>query len=865
MRLTAILLTAFCLQVSAKVSSQQITFTGRDVPLEEVFKTIRKQTGYFVVYNPKAIENASKISVSVSDMPLAEFLDTILDSQGLIYNITGTTITVRNNVTEEEKSPPGISSVLISAPPIKGRILADDGSPLSGASIIIKGKKTSVTTDENGFFSINANAEDVLIISYVGYSSRQVQAGSSIDIIKLEKSQSKLDEVQFVAYGTNTQRFQVGSVSKIKSKEIEKEPVNNIFGALQGKAPGILISSTGGIPGSNFKVQIRGQNTINPNTNGTVPLDNPLIIVDGVPLANNNNRLDQLGSIATANNSVYVNPYAGMNPLNAINPLDIESVEILKDADATAIYGSRGANGVILITTKTGAQGKTKFSASVYSGQNKVTRTIEMMNTQQYVEMRKEALANDGLTPNPSNARDLVVYDTTKYTNWKDKFLGNSSSTLDARVSLDGGSNNTRFLLSGGYHKETFILPGNLKDYRVTFNGNINHRSNNNRLEVSFSSNLSYWNHLSSGNADVVTAFLTIPNHPDFVDENGAFTWSYKGVPFLGEVNPLANLSQPYESSSFSQISNLKFQYLIIKNLAFRTSLGYNFQQFNENVQIPIRAQNPAYSPTGTGYFSTNDAKSWIAEPQLEWKQNIGKAKLLFLVGSAFQNNNRVVNSITGYGYTNDLLLKSLAGATEISRSAASNNIYKYSSAFSHLNFTYNNSYILSLNARRDASSRFGPGKQAGNFGSVAAGWIFTESKLFASRLKSVSYGKIRASYGTTGSDAIGDYQYLDYWRQYDQVYAGRPGYYPLNLYNPGYSWAITKKLEIGLELGMFNNDILLNIGAYRNRCGNQLISYNLPGQTGFMTVVQNFPALVQNSGVEIALTTKNIKSKNFT
>ncbi|MBO9571837.1 MAG: SusC/RagA family TonB-linked outer membrane protein [Chitinophagaceae bacterium] len=865
MKLTAILLMAGFLNVAAKGISQNVTFSGKDVTLPEIFTAIEKQTGLVFFYERGLLDNASKISIKAKDVPLVSFMNDILSGQPYQFSIESRTITISRKLNDNSGEKPSVNNILAVDPPVKGRVLSEDGAPLAGASVTVKGKKVSVTTDAEGFFSINANTGEVLIISYVGYSGKQITVGSTIGTVTLEKSQSKLDEVQIVAYGTNTQRYQVGSVSKVTSKEIEKQPVANIFAALQGKSPGLLISTTSGLPGAAFKVQIRGQNSLNPNSNGIAPFDNPLIVVDGVPLVANNNNLNQMSSIVSTPALAYKNPYSGLSPLNTINPLDIESVEVLRDADATAIYGSRAANGVLLITTKKGAQGKTKVTASVYSGQNHVTKSIEMMNTQQYITMRREALANDGLNATVSNAPDLLRYDTTKYTNWKEKFLGRSSSTLDANMSVDGGSANTQFLLGAGYHKETFILPGDFNDYRVNFKGNINHRSADKKLGISFSNSFSYWSHNSSGKPDALMAFTTIPNHPDFIDSNGNYTWSYKGVSHIGFRNPLAFLGEKYIASTYSQISHVEFNYLLVNNLNFRTSVGYNSLESDENSQRSIRVQNPASNPTGKSSFGSTSARSWIAEPQLEWKQKISKGKLLLLVGSSFQKNNNKSTLFGAYGYTNDLMLGSLASAPNVEKTSASDRTYKYSSLFGRLNFTWNDEYIFNLNGRRDASSRFGPHKRVGNFGSVAAGWIFTKNSLLNLNSKWLSFGKIRASYGTTGSDAIGDYQYLDYWQLYQgNNYANIPGYYPSNLYNPDYSWAVTKKLEAGLELGLLNNNILFNGSYYRNRCGNQLIAYALPGQTGFFTVVQNSPALVENSGIELSVNTQNIKTKNF-
>ncbi|MBO9573277.1 MAG: TonB-dependent receptor plug domain-containing protein, partial [Chitinophagaceae bacterium] len=465
MKLTALLLTVSVLSVSARTVSQTISFSGKNVKLEKVFAAIKKQTGYSVTGKSEILFEGGTVSVDAHNMELDEFLSLVFRDKPYEFEIKSKTIFIRRKISSEKKDDINNDHLpLLFSPPIKGRVLADDGSPLSGASVVIRGKKISAFTDADGFFTINAEEGETLLVSYVGFANRQIQATSSIGTITLQKSESKLDEIQIIGYGTTTQRYSTGSVSKVNGEEIAKQPVANPLAGLQGRVPGLQIIQSSGVPGASFKVQIRGQNSLLPRTSGNKIFDNPLYIIDGVPFAPQNNYVNQLTSLAgNGTNSPIGSP--GYSPFNSINPSSIESIEVLRDADATAIYGSRGANGVILITTKKGKSGKAKFNANVYKGASKVTKSMSLLNIEQHRNMRREAFENDGITPGTElytegYAPDLLIFDSTKNTDWTKEFMGETADVIDANASVSGGSETTYFFVGAGYHHETYLFPG---------------------------------------------------------------------------------------------------------------------------------------------------------------------------------------------------------------------------------------------------------------------------------------------------------------------------------------------------------------------------------------------------------------------
>jgi len=759
---------------------------------------------------------------------------------------------------------------------ITGVVKTTDGLPLKAITVGWKGTTIATVTDAKGQFKISTDHQKtVLVFTAVGYETQEIAVGDhSSVIVTLKQKLDALDDVQVIAYGTNTQRNTVGSITKISGDDISKQPITNPLAGLEGMSPGLVVTSTSGIPGSSFSVQIRGQNTVNPNagTSAEPPLDQPLFIVDGVPYAAQNGNVNQFPSLAAPGTaSIYNDPRGGISPFNGLNPADIESIEVLRDADATAIYGSRGGNGVIIITTKRGKAGKTDFNLSLNDGESFVGSTIPMMNTTQYLAMRRQAFANDGLTPNnipydPAYAPDLTVFDTSRYTDWKKYFFGKAARNLNLNSSLSGGNANTQFRIGIGANQDTYIFPGDFADNRATVSVSIHHTSDNKKFTLDFTTNYAYEKNNSSGDPAILAAYTLEPDYPALLDNHGNLVWSYNGVPLDGSYagyNPMAYLKEEYNIQNTSMNSNLQLGYKIIDGLTFRSSFGYSTYNSQEYYGDPQAAEDPEYGNQSATRFGNNDFMTWIIEPQLEYKKTTKKAMVDLLVGGTFEKQTNAQSETDGYGYINDDLINSISGsATQTSTDAYSD--YKYIAFFGRFNIKWDGKYILDVTGNRDGSSRFGPSKQFGNFGSAGAGWLFNEESFAKDALRFLSYGKLRASYGITGNDQVANYQYLSRWAPTYYNYGGSVGYTPQDLYNPDFTWATTKKMELGLELGFLQNKILFSSTWFRDRTSNQLITYNLPSQTGFTSVLENWGATVQNTGLELSLNASVVKASTF-
>ncbi|WP_159445051.1 SusC/RagA family TonB-linked outer membrane protein [Filimonas lacunae] len=846
MKLTTVLLLAFCLHVSAKVSPQSISFKGKDVKLEKAFAEIKAQTGYLVIGNKKLLNNAGTVTISAEKMPLKQFLDLLLKNQGLQYSIEAQTIIVSAKPAVPATPPAGYAPVEYMAPPppikVIGYLLRQDGrDALVGATVQVKGTKSGVSTDNQGKFTLDANEGDLLVITYVGFETRVVTVkGPNMGVIYLSASQNQLDETVVMAYGTTTRRYNTGNIARVTAEDIAKQPVTNPLLALQGRMAGVQVTQANGVTGSKVTLQVRGQNFIGTSTIGR---NDPLYVIDGVPFPSTAINRSISGSSAVDGATGETSPF------NVLNPANIESIEILKDADASAIYGSRAANGVILITTKKGKAGKTTFSANVWTGRSVVGHTPQMLSTQEYRTIRKIAFANDGVTPTTTNAPDLLVWDSTKTNDFYDKFIGGTMTTTDANGSLSGGDARNKFLLSASYHKENTVFVNDQGYKRASVMFNNDHTSLDGKFNVNASvqyssdvNNLSYLDPTSY-------AYVLAPNYPLY-NANGTLNWTM--------ANPLGYLNASYKASSNNLSGRALFRYTIIPGLDIKTSLGYNKMTTDQVRLTPTTYYNPTFNVTsGTGSFSNYTQESFIIEPQATYSTVIGQGRLNVLAGGTWQNTKgKMPFNLSTSGYTSDDNLSDPQAATSRSVSVSSNQ-YLYASLFGRVTYNWKNKYIVNGAVRRDGSSRFGPDKRFGNFGSIGAAWLFSEEN-FAKAIPALSFGKLRGSYGVAGNDQTGDYLYTAFYTT-TTAYGATSAIVPSGIANPRIQWEVNRKMELATELGFLKDRILFNAAWYRNRSNSQLVSYTLSPQSGFTSYTANMPALVENSGWEFSATTINI------
>ncbi len=727
---------------------------------------------------------------------------------------------------------------------LKGTV-KDLYGPMPGVHIHIKGTKTGTFTNEEGKYSITVAGSDTLVFSYIGYQTMElpILGRPNLDV-EMQSEVTELQEVEVNAgYYTVKERERTGSISRVKAEEIELQPIVSPLEALQGRMAGVEVEQSAGITGLAPTIRIRGINSLRNDGNY------PLYIVDGIPINS-----DPLRSGGGLTNST------GLDPLSTLNLYNIQSIEVLKDADATAIYGSRGSNGVVLITTKKKrtSDGKTLLAVNVLTGISEVANKVKLLNTRQYTSMRKMAFENDGVIPNNFNAPDLILWDQNDYTDWQEVLFGRAALMTNVNMSISGGDKYTSYLIGGSYHNQGSVFPGNFDYNRITANFNLNHHSQNNKFQLNISGNYGVDdNSLFFGNNFVTSALTTPPNAPPIYGEDGSLNWEN----WVGN-NPLAVLEQPQDIKSDNLLANMGLTYKILKGLNLKTNLGYS----KLNSEEQIRFFKEAYRPSRWDFIKlrTNQSQSirqsWIVEPQMTYDFIRGKLEINTLAGATLQDSKNTYLSIEGSGYADKSLMENLGTADEVRIFNYNNIHYKYAALFGRVGLSYDKKYFLNMTGRRDGSSRFGPDKRFSNFGAIGAAWIFSEEKAVSEIIPFLSFGKIRGSYGTTGSDQIGDYAYLDTYETTD----GPGGLYPTQLFNPDFSWETNKKLETALQLGLFRDRINLNVSWYRNRSSNQLVGYPLPATTGFTSVLSNLPALVQNSGWELQFSAINVTNEDL-
>jgi TonB-linked SusC/RagA family outer membrane protein len=727
--------------------------------------------------------------------------------------------------------------------------VSDGGSPIPGVNVSIKNKSSEYTvSDYNGQYGLSVSAQDTLVFSYVGYKTEIVAVnGRSLINIVLQADATTLKEVKINAGYYNVKESErTGSIARITAADIEKQPVTNVLATMQGRMAGVSIVQDSGAPGGSFAIKIRGTNSLRADGN------QPLYIIDGVPYSS-----ETIGAVATSGTSPTLT-----SPLNSINPQDIESIEVLKDADATAIYGSRGANGVVLITTKKGKAGDTRFTINSSSSFGTVTKTPKLMNTQQYLAMREQAFANDGVTSYPANAYDVNgTWSRERNTDWQEELIGGTAAIYNIQASVSGGSAQTQYLLSGNYRTETTVFPGDFKYAKGSAHFSMNHTSEDERFRMTFSGNYTSQNNNSPAVDLTAVSRTLVPNAPELYDAEGNLNWE-NGT----WTNPLAGMESEFESRINDLVANTMLSYHFLPNLEFKTSFGFTDLQNDESRTRPSTMYNPAFglgSASSRLSLNATSRSSWIVEPQLDYNTAIGKGDFTALAGATLQNQRTERLFQNGFGFASNSLIHDLASASTKTVGLSDVTIYKYQALFARLNYNWDTRYILNLTARRDGSSRFGPGKQFAVFGAVGAAWLFSNES-FLKDSAVLSFGKLRVSYGTTGNDQIGDYQFLDTYISSGNNYQGTIGLQPARLFNPEFGWESNTKFEAALETGFLQDRIFLTSAYYFNRSSNQLVGIPLPGTTGFSSLYANLDATVQNSGLEFTLRTVNVRQKDF-
>ena len=888
MKLTAILLFVGCLQISAKSLSQNISFSGENVSLGKVFQKIKQQTGYVFFYRNDDLSASKKVTVSFKEVPLESALSQLFQNQPLTYSIKGNTIIVsaKRAASAKEAALEAEAPALID---ITGRVVDADGNPLEGVSVVVVGQTGGVTTDATGQFRISVPNENArLRFSYVGYQSAEVSVRNQTAVqVTLTASTSSLDDVVVIGYGTQAKKDLTGAVSSIGAAQIQDRQVLNFGEAMAGQIAGVQVQQTSTAPGAGMSIKIRGVGSLGSAGNNNMPL----YVIDGVPL---DNSLSDRGAQGAQDSS----PDLPDNPLSSLNPADIQSIDILKDASATSIYGARGSNGVVLITTKMGIKGKTVVTANISAGMQQNAREIPMLSTPEWVQRQIDIRNYNHVYLNgvrqagrdesdPNSMRPTVgnkipnefknpslLHDV----NWQDAVYRNAPMT-NYQLSASGGSGNMRFYISGNYINQEALNVG--KGYKkYSLRGNID-ADINDKIKVGFRIAPSYAinNITSSGGltyyGGVNVAVVTTPPIYPVYNDDGSFafrsdqTYTYDdgtAPTLLNFSNPLA-MSELYSSQMkrFNTLGTFFTTVDIAKNLQFKTSINGDISNVVTDHHVPSVVSIAGGTRYGNTFSSTSI--NWSNENTLTYDNTFNeKHRLNVLAGMTEQKGQFQSFSVSVNDMPNDLVTTVNAGTLQ-GRSA---NKWQWTMAslIGRVNYVFDDKYYVTATVRRDGSSKFGADSKWGTFPSAALAWRISQEN-FMNSVGAISELKLRASYGLVGNDQIGNYAALGAIGASNAVFGtgdGKQfnGLIGNSLANRALTWEQTESFDIGLDLGLLNNRLNFTLDYYNKLSTDMLFDVPVPPHTGFNTMSRNLGA-VRNTGIELAIDSRNIVTRDFT
>lgn len=745
---------------------------------------------------------------------------------------------------------------------IGGRVTSfDDAQPLPGVSVKAQDSKSGVQTNSDGSYTLRLKpGESSVNFSFVGYLSQTVNINSSSTYhIKLIADRKQLNDVVVIGYGSASKRMVTGAVGSIKAEQIKDRPVTGLDQALQGQVSGLQVTAASGTPGGAVTVRVRGVSTINAGTQ-------PLYVVDGTPIITGNNSQITFGNGQT-------------NALNDINPADIESIDVLKDAAAAAIYGSRASNGVIIVTTKRGRSGRTNIDLDYYTGFQKATNTIDALIGPQYVQLIQESVLNryPALTINGVTyptlaaamttglARGNLANDPSGYgtTVWQDQVF-RVAPLSNYNLSINGGNDKTRFSVSGTYFDQQGVLRG--ADYdRFSLRMNLDHSvSDQFKIGTSTSYSRSTMNRINNDNniyGVLSSAVLLSPTVPVYNPDGTYGRDIYSSV-----ENPVAAFTEPLNLTTASRLlSNIFGEYKILPALTFRTNFSADYQVFHERRFVPSTLNAGAPPVNGLGIEAYYSNLNLLNENTLTYGKSIGDHSINFLLGQSWQKENNETLFASGTGFPgNDIKrLSAAAIKTDASSGGSGNTLVSF---FGRVNYDFKKRYIFSGTLRSDGSSRFAAGSRYGYFPALSAAWLISDEK-FMNKINWLSTLKIRSSWGQTGNNFINDFASRTLISGSNAgiatAYGGSAGLYPSQLGDPDLTWEKTTSTDVAVDFGFLRDRITLSAGLYHRKTNNLLASLPLEGSTGFTTYTTNVGSL-ENKGLELDLQTIIIKSREF-
>lgn len=804
--------------------------------------TIEKQADVRFTYRPKLFASNQRVSLTATNESLAQVLDRILVPLQVKYRVISNQIIlspIKGTVAGEQTgqlTPMANPNAEAPADPqdqsISGKVTDENGNGMPGVSIVLKGTQRGTTSNTDGNYSIAVpNGNAVLVFSFVGYLSQEVAVGNRSSVnVALSVDNKSLSEVVVVGYGTQERKDVTSAVSSVKAAELKDLPVAQFGQKLQGKLAGVQISQTTGQPGQGLSFRVRGAYSISAG-------NAPLFVVDGFPVTGG---------------------------INNINPDEIESISLLKDAASAALYGSRAANGVVLITTKRAKEGQSRVDVSYYRGVQAVPQRgrPDMMNAQEFAQFQKE-LYEDRKEPVPADYQNPAQYG--EGTNWYNEIL-RTAPIQNLSVSFLSGTERSKSAISAGYFKQEGVLYGTGYE-RFSFRANNDYTVG--RVKVGFNLAPTYQINqnlgtdgfpFGGGAAIVGQALLASPLVPA-INPDGSRPYVVGSAGMLATANPYVILTERQNKfKSLRTLANAYAQVNIVDGLTYQLRTDIDFESGNNYYFSPSTTGGIFAPPPqqATGSYGNFQQFSWLVENQLMYAKRINQHNIDAIAAYTAQKFTQENSNINANGYPNDRIGWIDAAGTRVGN--ANTTAWSIASMLARVNYSFKDRYLLSVAFRRDGSSRFGPLNRWGNFPSVSAGWIISDepglSKLFTGPL---NFLKLRGSYGVTGNFNIGNFSYLSNLNTTNYVLGGAlvSGSSLANLGNQTLGWERSTQTDIGLDFGLLNNRVNVELDYYQKRTTDLLYNVNIPSASGFNSVQTNVGEL-KFWGFEASVSTKN-------
>lgn len=817
---------------------QRVDVKLNNISLREFFSYIEKNYPYTFMYDNTEINDKERISVNERNQPITNVLSSVLKDKGINYEIQGYQIILskKDAIDQSDVRQAGRKTVT-------GKVLDENGDPVIGANIVEKGTTNGTVTNIDGDFTLTVENSAVIQISYIGYLVQEVNSTgrNSVNIVLQEDSKT-LDEIVVVGYGTMRKRDLTGSVSSIKSEDIQRSPVTSLDQAIQGKAAGVQVSQASSAPGGRVLIRVRGGNSLSSS-------NEPLYVVDGFPVS--------AGGSAGGNGTA-------QNPLATLNTADIASIEILKDASATAIYGARGANGVVLITTKRGDIGRPRVTLDAYHGVQTVAKKLDMMNAREYATLVNEARANDGQSPvfpNPNNPYYFPdISALGEGVDYQDEVF-TSAPTQNYNLSVVGGNDGIRYSVGGGYFGQDGIIK-NSNFHRASFRSNLDIKivpsltvSTNITASHSWANGMPSEGDGGGGTGGVVHGAVVMPASVPIYDADGNYTMTNPTPGGTPSNNPVATVNHYKDNQEIDRfLGSVDANWEIMKDLTLKITFGADLSTANRAFYWPKQTHR-GNSKNGEANQRYRKDVSYLNENILTYNKVLGDHSFNVVGGYTWQIFHYKHFEASSTGYSTDLYLANNLGAgTTYGQPGSNRSQNQLASYLGRLNYIYKDRYLFTLTARADGSSKFGANNKWSFFPSFAMAWRASE-EAFLREVDWLSNLKVRASYGKTGNQNIDNYKSLAMLGTMNYALGGvlNSGVGPNNIPNPDLKWETTASTDVGLDIGLFNNRLSLVVDYYYKKTTDLLWNISTPSSVGFGSIFKNIGSL-ENKGLEITL-----------